>query len=145
MDDNFNYQVYTDLQKESKIKNSSIPIPINIKTYYINRSPTYHSSTDIDTIESPRALLYAQKIREKEYEDNMDVIALYFCAVLSLIVPYAGIFYLCCFRFCCGNFYPFGPKKMFAYKMIGLATVIGFILEVIGVMLLREYKIDVLN
>jgi hypothetical protein len=108
--------------------------------YYINH---YHNNRggsflvyDYDVSQNSPTFESTYLLDEEEIqEDDIDICVLYLCAVIAFIIPWAGLCYLFYCRFCWGNYHRSGPKKKRAYKILLIGTLLGFIVDIIIVLI----------
>ena len=99
--------------------------------YYIPPTPPSHlnvNESDNHTIFVVEEIPH--NIRNRN-DDNIDILVIYICAIIAFFIPFIGLFYLFCLRFCCGIPYPFTQNKRKAYKLLLVATLLGFLTEII--------------
>ena len=106
----------------------SPPIPsAPIDIYYIQPRQLYIPPINLDSSDDHTIFIeevHGEDLNEVSDDVNIDVLVIYICVILAFIFPFAGLFYMCCFRFCCRS-NPH-PRKRRAYKILAISTLLGF-------------------
>jgi len=120
----------------NKKPRASRPIPIRpekkVSNYIIKEPLSYQKF--LDSPSSSISLILDSEEYEYDEDEELHTCIIYFCAVISIIIPIAGLFYLFCFR-------KYRTTK--AYKTLIITTINGFIIYLVLILMIIYLKLKI--